>query len=255
MLVDALNGLGWLDGLRGNYGNARILFEEANALAEATGYAERYTLLGGLAWVVREEGDYADAHARFQEALAIAKEKGEREKTSLFLAKLAELEVLLGDLDDARAHAREAVELARALHLPDRLVDPLRTLAAIARGQGQPAQALALLDEATSPAREIGNDFLLADLANESGLAHLDLGDLDTAEAFLAAAEDHARRADAGDALGRALFGRAKLFLARGDLAEVRTFAANALRVLGSASPALAREVSAWRDQVLGSST
>src|SRR5262249_11038179 len=102
---------------------------------------------------------------------------------------------------------------------------------------------------------QIGNDFMLADLANESGLAHLDLGNLDTAQAFIAAAENHARRAEAGDALGRALFNRAKLFLARGDNAAAQTAVADALRVLEGASPALAREVSVWRDQVLGSST
>ncbi|KZB79291.1 NB-ARC domain-containing protein [Amycolatopsis regifaucium] len=255
VLVDALNGLGWLDGLRGDYGSARVLFEEAIAFAEATGYAERYTLLGGLAWVVKEEGDFADARARYEEALVIAREKGETEKTSLFLAKLAELEVLLGEPGNARVHAREAVDLARELHLPDRLVDPLRTLATIARGQGLPERALSFLDEATGPAREIGNDFLLADVANETGLAHLDLGRLETAEEFMITAADHARRADAGDALGRALFGRAKLALARDDLAGVRAFVADALRVLDGASPALAREVSAWRDQVLGSST
>lgn len=252
VLVDALNGLGWLDGLRGDYRSARVRFEEAIALAEATGYAERYTLLGSLAWVVREEGDYAGAYARFQEALAIARDKSESEKTSLFLGKLAEIEVLLDRLDDAQAHAAEAVELARALHLPDRVVDPLRTLATIARRHGRPERALALLDEAAGPAGEIGNDFLLADLASERGLAHLDRGELDAADAALAEAEEYARRADAGDALGRALFARAKVALARGDLADLDTVAAEAVRVLSGASSAQAREVSAWRDQVLG---
>jgi len=250
VLVDALNGLGWLDGLRGDYRGARTRFEAAIALAEATGYAERYTLLGSLAWVIREEGDYPGAYARFQEALTIAREKGETEKTSLFLGKLAEVEVLLDRLDDARAHATEAVATARELHLPDRLVEPLRTLATIARRHGQSERALALLDEAAAPAREIGNSFLLADLATDYGLAHLDLNNLAAAEASLATAEEHARHADSADAIGRVLFARAKLAMARGDLADVRALTEEAVRVFGD-SPAQAREVTAWRAQVL----
>jgi ATP/maltotriose-dependent transcriptional regulator MalT len=202
--------------------------------------------------VVREEGDYLGAHARFEEALAISREKGETEKASLFLGKLAELEVLLDRLDEAQAHAREVVEAARALHLPDRIVDPLRTLATIARRRGDAEEALTLLDEAAGPAREIGNDFLLTGVARERGLVLLELGDLDAAETALIVAEEHARAAEAGDALGQAIFARAQVAVARGDLDTARALAAEAVDVLGNASAAQAQEVTAWQNEVLG---
>ena len=252
VLVNALNGLGWLDGLRGDYSAARTRFEEAFALAEATGYSERGVLMGSLAWVTREDGEFEAAHAMFQESLAWSREKGEVEKTALFLGKLAELEVLLHRLDDAEAHALESIAVAHAQHFPDRLVQPLCTLAAIARRRGRPESSLPVLDEATMHARAIGNDFLLAEVANERASVFLEMGELDAAESSLANAEDYAARADAGDVVGRALLARAKVALARDDIDRARALAEDAISVLSRTSPAQARDASAWRDRLGG---
>jgi len=250
ILVDALNGLGWLDGLRGDYAAARARFEEGLRLAEEAAYSERGALLGNLAWVTREEGDFAAAEASFAEALTLSRENGETEKVALFLGKLAEIEVLLDRLAEAEAHLSEAVALARAQDLPHRLVEPLRTLATVARQQGRHEYAFTLLDEADAHARRVGNEFLLAEVANERGLAHLDRGELYAAESCLAEGEQAARRAEAGDATGRALFGRAKVALAGGDVARARALATDALDVFGRASPIQARQVQHWREQL-----
>jgi tetratricopeptide (TPR) repeat protein len=247
IMVDALQGTGWLAGIRGDYRTARARFEEAIAVAESIAYRERTALLGNLGWVAREQGDLAGAHTAMEAALQLSRQAGDTEKVSLFLTKLGELEVLSDRLDDSERHLTEALDLARAHQFPDRLVDPLRTLGTIYRRRGDIEQALALLDEADAHARSLGNSFLMAEVENDRGMALLDGGDLDAAGASFSAAKTHATEAEAGDALGTALFGLAKVALARGDLAAAHERTARSLEVLSQASEALAQEVAAWQ--------
>ena len=129
----------------GNVGRARNLVEESHAIHE--GRNDRWGVaqtLGALGAIAREEGDQDHAYELLAESGAIAREfdGGFADWWAAgTLAERASLALNAGRLDEAEAHAREALSLADQLHDRAGRVLGVGLLGAIAAARGQDERA------------------------------------------------------------------------------------------------------------------
>jgi tetratricopeptide (TPR) repeat protein len=89
-IARALNALGELARLDGDYERARELYEECLAISRETGDRQREALmLGCLGYVAQHQGDYGRAEALIVEALALLRELNFRYGAATFLLAMA----------------------------------------------------------------------------------------------------------------------------------------------------------------------
>jgi Tetratricopeptide repeat len=94
-----LNNLGETARLRGDYGAARKLYEEALQMGEDVSPHLTSTILGNLGMVALFQGDQATARRRFGESLPISLKLGHRTGIAGALEGLGELAMREGELE------------------------------------------------------------------------------------------------------------------------------------------------------------
>jgi tetratricopeptide (TPR) repeat protein len=144
--VYVLNQLGDLARVQGDYAHARRYYEQGYAIRESMadrpGIAAALDRLGAIALVQRE---YASAHSLFQQSRAIYQEIEDRCGLAASLNGLGAVACALGDLDTARTHLHDALQLASAAQLVPLTLSILSNIAELYLRTGREAQAIELL--------------------------------------------------------------------------------------------------------------
>src|SRR6202042_2999199 len=109
ILVLAINGIGWLRGIRGRFTEAVPYFREALAIAARIGHYEQGSILISLGWAERELGHLDEAEAALRDSLALSRAEGRVEKVSQALKELGQLERQRGDLPRAIEYLEESL--------------------------------------------------------------------------------------------------------------------------------------------------
>jgi len=271
-LADAINNVGWLLHLKGEYAAARTELERALALAP-DGPADRTTVWvhgrvrTNLAIVTAALGDASSAYSALSEVAATA--SGDRMNRTRALEHLGRLEESWGDFAAALTRYEEALatgeaalrDAAPAPYNRAYLVGALSRLGLLRERLGRTEAARAVLDRALATARELGTRRLVARVLLDRGRLERESGAVASAQAFheealaiaasarlgpeeaLALAELGWDRLDAGDAAAAlALFERALASPAVSGSPEiagaVRAGIARARERLGQPGPA-----------------
>ncbi|HEX8600086.1 MAG TPA: tetratricopeptide repeat protein [Chloroflexia bacterium] len=228
-----LSGAGTLARYQGDFGRARLLFDESLALrqelGDKKGIAASLNNLGTIAWNM---GDYVTARRLFGESLAVRQELGDKQAIAASLSNLAAVSRHLGERDEARRFQEESLALMRELGNKRGIATALNNLGGVAWGQGDYATARLQFEESLALERELGHKSGIADsLCN--------LGEVLTAQGEYAPArqlqvESLKMRQDLGDKWGYAfsLEGFARLAYREGEARRAAELygAAQALR-------------------------
>ncbi len=114
--VGALWGLGEVERLVGDYGQAREYHTQALALALQIGYGRgEVDALWGLGQVGRRVGEYGQAREYYTKGLALARQLGYRFGEVLALRGLGHVERIVGEYGQAREYHSQAFTLAQLL--------------------------------------------------------------------------------------------------------------------------------------------
>ncbi|GIJ47659.1 SARP family transcriptional regulator [Virgisporangium aliadipatigenens] len=225
------------------------------ALAEFRALGERWGIsfaLTELANWIAVRGDFAGACALYEEAVAVVLEFGAVDDVARIRARQAQLYRLLGDAEASAAAMSEAERAAARVAWPNTLAEVALSKAALARWNGDAAQARRELDVAT---RLLGAD---ADGANIRGVLE-DLrayvtDDLDRARGHRVAAFRAATEAGHPSLIAQVLVGVADLALRRDEPEQAARLlgASTALRGLPNRSEPDAERIEAEVRRRLG---
>jgi predicted ATPase/class 3 adenylate cyclase len=147
--LGALRGLGQLAVQAGDYVRSAALWDEAVAIARATGdLPELAHALGRRAYTAALTGDAELAEALADEGLAIARETGDLEHVAMAWNDVGHAARARGDDGRARRAYEKALHLAREAGLGFYVPYALAMLAEVALDQEDPVRAAALAEEA-----------------------------------------------------------------------------------------------------------
>ena len=156
--ADALNGAGNLAYMQGDYGGARVLFEESlsiyRGLGDNGGIA---TSLGNLGNVAEAQGNYDGARVLNEESLAMFRDLGYKWGIAYALNNLGNVAYAQDDYAQARVLHEESLSLSRELGYKWGMAWSLLTQGDAAQAQGDYAQARVSLEECLAIAREMGD--------------------------------------------------------------------------------------------------
>ncbi|MEU5696503.1 BTAD domain-containing putative transcriptional regulator [Actinosynnema sp. NPDC020468] len=173
----AHRGLGRAQAVAGPLDDALRNLEEALALARRSGddvAVGRVHLIFAVAWELRQDAARALPHA--VRALEVYRGVGEPPWVVEALTAVAMHETSLGEHERARAHAAEALALAREHRIRRGEAGAVRALARVAHRTGEHAEALGHYEEAIALHRVEGNAFAVVDLLEGVGDLHVDGG-------------------------------------------------------------------------------
>lgn len=187
----ASNNLGVLAGVARRYDLALTSYQRALAAYQRLGYLRglaqaHYNL--GLSYRELGFGDEADAH--YGRAIRFAEQSGSEDVVALAESDRGLLRVHNGDPRTGAVLAARARDRFARLSDPVRRAETLRVLAAAARADQRPDDALSLLDEALSVARAHHSSWLHAEVQRDRSLLLLERGDVQQARAGLLDAGD-----------------------------------------------------------------
>jgi non-specific serine/threonine protein kinase len=152
-LAAALWRFWWLHGYLDE--GRRWLADALEAAAEPS--AERTRALNGLGTLLHVRGEYALARSRFDEALGLARRLDDRPSVAGTLRSLGALARELGEYSSAAALYDEALALERELGNEWAIGQTLNHLGKLARVRGDRARAVELLGEALRLSRRLGD--------------------------------------------------------------------------------------------------
>ncbi len=171
-------------------------------------------------------GRWVEAEADAEEAVRLAREIDQATIAGFCLSTLANVEAGLGRVDDARAHAREGLELVGAAHARNLAIYVNAALGRAELAADRPEAAIAALDLAAAEAVALGwREPNVVQFAGDRVEALVRLGREADARAALAQLADDVELT--GCAWGAAVLERGRLLLAPAD--EVDGHAARAL--------------------------
>jgi eukaryotic-like serine/threonine-protein kinase len=227
-VIGALLNLGNLMDMEGNSNDARQNYKDAIEIADEIGDKQQLATLqfdlGGLCFT---QGDYATAETLYRQSLQNAEEIGDNGGVATALQSLGLLSFQLGNLPEARKNIDEAIKISQAAGLQSVQAPSLGNLGDIQMAQADLRGARkAYEDEAK----------LFTLLGDQAGVAsaHTSLARLSLEEGSAPESEKLARqalaelqegkfvdyKADAGDALTRALMAQGKLVEAQAQINE-----------------------------------
>ncbi len=182
----ALDGLGLLASLQGDYGRARRLHEESLALhrEEEQGKLSMYPLYF-LGRVLSKQSDYERSIPLLEESLTRFRERGEQLYSALVLACLGATCSQLGNYERAQALLGESQALWQELGDKEGVASSLHKLGDALGQQGNAEQATALLKHSLALFRELGDKGGIAAALGSLGFVALKQGDDRQARALL----------------------------------------------------------------------
>lgn len=216
-----LNNLAGVITVEGDLHTAKRMYEEAYELnrdiGDLIGVGHSLSALGNIAGMM---GDYEAPEAYFQQSLAVRREAGDLRGIADSTFDLAGVAAIQGRLADAERYARESLDIRRKIGDQQGVIDVLAQTALYSIRMGDTITARKWLDEAQQIAENIGYGWGLAQ-------SYLGLGDLEIAEGHPDRAESYylqalriGRQAKVMMLQLAALYGLARIAMARGDLSE-----------------------------------
>ncbi len=155
----ALNAVGFLAFLQGDYDTAQPLIEDSlairRALNDRPGIVESLTNLG---LVLRCRGSSAEARALFEEALEVSQSLGDRAWEGRVLNKLARLVFYEGDYAAARTLHEESLARGRQVGNTWDIAIALGDIAEVSQALGDDASARGLFAESLALWQELGDE-------------------------------------------------------------------------------------------------
>lgn len=231
----ALNGLGVLCWLQGDYSAARAALEEARTLTSALGddaLMLRVTHNLGIAAV--DEGDLETAMTLAEGNLLVARRLGDLHAESSVLHSLGVLAAEQARVEDARAHFMAALTIQRKLSDREGAAASMINLAGLCLVAGDLDGAERWLDEGQQLAIAVEDVWSIATSHITRAEVAIDRGRLDEARRELATVATLRLKSGDRKGLSRVLPLSARLALAKGD-------AAVAAEALGAAAALRAR--------------
>lgn len=226
----ALDGLGALAQMLGDYAAARTHYEASLAIRRTMGYqagvAHSLSNLGGMA---REQGDFTMARASYEESLAIRRAAGDTEGITRTLTNLGIMAQRQGDYAAARDYYEESLAIARQKGLTQAAAHALSNLGVVAQQQGDNAAARLRYGEALAIGRAMGDTSVVGFALNNLGAVAKQQGDFAAARSFYA--ESLTLRRELGDmrAIAFSLTNLGIVALEQGDAPAARAFFDEAL--------------------------
>jgi tetratricopeptide (TPR) repeat protein/transcriptional regulator with XRE-family HTH domain len=232
----ALNGLGSMHMLSGDYRPAADCYQQALALFRGLGNrrGQAYAL-DHLSVVQQETGNYPAAAATLQQALELSRDTDDLYCQGTVLLELSVVQRLTGDYQAAAATLAQAQAVNRDLGDRYQQAVLLSELGALQRHTGDYRAAIASLQQALETLCDLGEPATHGIARNELGLAQQETGDYDGA----AASHQQALRLlrEAGEP-----HGQAEVLNSLGELAS-RTSATGQAREYHGQALAIARQI------------
>jgi predicted ATPase/DNA-binding CsgD family transcriptional regulator len=186
MRVKALNSLGNLAELQGDYSSARTYHEQNLTLCQEAGdkmgIARAFSNLGNVA---RLQGDYEQSRVLLEQSLALCRELNLKWAISTVLQNLGTVLAVQGDLDNSQRLLQESLVLVKETGDKRGTASALSGLGEIATTHGDYEKAQAYFDEALALWREIGDKTGTARVLYDLGDMFAQQGDYRRAHALL----------------------------------------------------------------------
>jgi predicted ATPase/DNA-binding SARP family transcriptional activator len=186
----ALDGLGLLASLQGDYERARRLHEESLALhreveqGKQNGKLSMYPLYF-LGRVLSKQGDYEQSIPLLEESLARIREQGKQVDSALVLDCLGATCNQRGNYERAQALLEQSQALWQELEDKAGVASSLHKLGDTLAQRGNAEQATALLEQSLALFRELGDKSGMAAALRSLGFVALEQGDDRKAKALL----------------------------------------------------------------------
>ncbi len=213
------------------------LFDAATSLSgralEAVGEDshEKATLLGNLGLVYRIRGDLDEAEAMHRKALEIHKELGWLEGMANQYGSLGLIYCTGGDLDKAQEMHRKALEIYEKLGHREAMAIQYGNLGSVYRIRGDLEKAEEMHRMALEIAEQAGRIEAMANQYGNLGLIYQDRGDLGEAEAMLGKALEIYEQLGHLESMAGAYGNLGLIYSARGDLDQAEAMHRKALEI------------------------
>ena len=216
--ADALNGVGALAQMQGDYEAARTSYEASLAVWQVLDHKKGMAAMGNNLGLIAElQGDYARARALHEQSLQVRRELGDQPGIAASLHNLGVLMQMQGDLSQAKTLYEQSLALKRKLENGPGVASSLNNLGNIAHAQGDFAASKAYHEESLALRRQMQDRQGIAASYNNLGTVAEAEGALDTACALYK--QSLALKRELGDQPGIAetLKNLANVALARGQ--------------------------------------
>lgn len=145
-LADALYNTGSMDAIRGDMNAVRDAFSEGTALArEVRDNQLVVRFLEAEGYTAFMTDDFETARTRLEEALAMAEQTDDKMAIGTGHHTVAQVARLQERFEDAAAHYRSSIRIARDLGATLAVIEPLQGLAAVLIATGDPERGVRLL--------------------------------------------------------------------------------------------------------------
>lgn len=196
-LMRALDGAGWMAWVQHDHEQARVLTEQALAIAreigDEKGIARSLNVLGNILGSLT---DYKAAYDAYEEALAIRERLGDKRGAAALLSNLATIAHSLGDIDQAQGRLERALAINREVGDRHNEALSLFILGSLWMTEDEYSRARPLFEQALSMARELGAKPIVGQaLGNLGGIAFIQ-GDYESARTWWMESADMARDAE-----------------------------------------------------------
>ncbi|MCW3051259.1 MAG: LuxR family transcriptional regulator [Chthonomonadales bacterium] len=182
----ALNGLGSLAWMQGDYAAARARYEESLTLSRELGDKHGIAIsLGNLGLIALEQREYPAARSLQEESLAIKRDLGDKHGIATSLMYLGNVAGEQGDYAAARSLYEESLTLSRELGNKQGIAVSLGNLGLIALEQSDYPVAHVLFEESLTLRRELGDKQGIAISAGNLGLVAIKQYDYPAAHAYV----------------------------------------------------------------------
>jgi predicted ATPase/DNA-binding SARP family transcriptional activator len=163
VLAIPIAGLGELAWRQGDYAAARTFLEETVALRRETRDVYLAGFIRDLGTVLCEQGDYGEAAVLFEESLAISRERGQKSIIAGSLAGLGVVARHQGDYEAARSLGEQSLAISKQSADRRGIARALALLGLVAQAQGDSAKARSCHAESLALWRELGEDRYIAE--------------------------------------------------------------------------------------------
>ncbi len=187
--------------------------------------------LNNLAGVLTFSGDLHAAKQMYQEALELHRDIGDLIGIGHSLSGLGNLSGMLGDEQEALAYFQQSLAVRREVGDWRGIADSTFDLAGVAAIQGRRADAERYAYESLEIRRKIGDQQGIVDVLSQMASYMLRFGDLDTARAWLNEALSISESTGYGWGLGQSYMGLGDLNLAEGRIEKAEQYYLRALQL------------------------